>query len=243
MFTTNNPRRFAMAALLLSMLSLLACSEVESDRGQISVTGTGSAALAPDMAIVNLTVVREAATAKQAVAESSEAMTAVQSAMADLGIEGLDLQTSSFSIQPVYQNVVSGDGGRQQRKITGYSARNGLAVRVRDLGRLGEVIDHSVSLGVNEGGNIRFTNADPSSAVEEARKEAVRDARGKAKTLARAAKVKLDDVLSISEHSHAPRPTAMDEAVVMRSASVAVPIAAGENTYTVIVNMTYAIDD
>jgi uncharacterized protein YggE len=104
-------------------------------------------------------------------------------------------------------------------------------------------MDQSVTLGVNEGGNIMFTNDDPSDAVDQARVRAVKDAMGKAKTLADAAGVKLGKVLQISENSYSPGPAPMMRAEMMANrAADAVPVAAGESSYQVTVSMSYAIE-
>ena len=127
--------------------------------------------------------------------------------------------------------------------IVGYTVRNGLSVRVRDLAKLGGIMDQSVTLGVNEGGNILFTNDDPSGAIEQARTRAVQDAAARAKSLAAAAGVKLGKVLEISEQSYNPEPMPVMRAeMMMAKAADAVPVAAGENSYQVSVNLSYAIE-
>jgi uncharacterized protein YggE len=104
------------------------------------------------------------------------------------------------------------------------------------------VLDRSVTLGVNEGGNILFANVDPSDAIALARVKAVEEAFSKAKVLASAARVKVGKVLEISEQSLSPRPMPMARAGrAMEFASDAVPIAAGENTYKVSVNVAFGI--
>ena len=118
-----------------------------------------------------------------------------------------------------------------------------MTVRIRDISALGEILDTSVTLGVNEGGNIMFTNDDPSSAITQARIMAVKDATAKAKTLAEAAGVKVGKLLEMSEQTHSPRPMQMVRAErSMAMSADSVPVAAGENTYKVTVNMSFAID-
>jgi len=213
---------------------------------RIMVSGEGTATVAPDMAIVTLTVTREADTARAALDANTAAMSEVLAAMKAEGIEDRDLQTSGFSIEPkyVYPKNYS-DGDRQPPKIVGYTVRNSLTVRVRDLEKVGAILDKSVTLGVNQGGGIAFTNDDPSSAIEEARVKAMREAIAKAKTLTETAGVGLGKVLEISENSFRPQPVPLARAkVAMMEASDAapVPVATGENAYSVTVNVTFAID-
>jgi len=213
---------------------------------RIVVSGEGSAEIAPDMAVVTLSVVREAETAREALDANSLAMSDVLAAMEAEGIEKRDLQTSNFSIEPkiVYPKNYS-DGEREQPRIVGYTVRNSLTVRIRDLGNLGSILDRSVTLGVNQGGGIAFTNDDPSQAIEEARVKAMQEAIAKAKTLTGTAGVGLGKVLEISESSYRPQPVplARAEMAMMDAAkSAPVPVAAGENSYSVTVNVTFALE-
>jgi uncharacterized protein YggE len=121
--------------------------------------------------------------------------------------------------------------------------RNALSVRVRDITALGAILDKSVTLGVNEGGNITFTNQDPSAAIEQARVKAVKEAMVKAHTLAEAAGVKTGRVLEISEQTATPSPMPLVRAeMAMVHSADSVPVAAGENSYKVTVHVSIAID-
>lgn len=212
---------------------------------RILVTGQGSVDLAPDMAVLTLSVTREAETARAALDANSSAMTEVLAALKAEGIKAHDLQTSGFSIQPRYTTYSStkSSGKQEPTRITSYIVRNSLTVRVRDISTVGQVLDRSVTLGVNEGGNIMFTNADPSAAITEARVKAIKDAMTKAGTLARAAGVKTGKLLEISEQSFNPGPRRMAMAEMSMAGSArAVPVAAGENSYKVTVNVSFSID-
>jgi len=211
---------------------------------RILVNGEGRVDIAPDMAVLSLTVTREAETARIALDANSSAMNDVINAMKAEGIKTRDLQTSRFSIQPRYSRPApKPTGEREPPQIIGYTVRNSLTVRVRDITTVGAILDKSVTLGVNEGGNIRFTNADPSAAIEQARTLAVKVAIAKANTLAVAAGVKTGKLLEISEQSLNPRPVPMASAEMSMARSArSVPVATGENTYKVMVNVSFAID-
>tara|TARA_R110000823_G_scaffold210224_11_gene340530 strand:+ start:1231 stop:1956 length:726 start_codon:yes stop_codon:yes gene_type:complete len=233
------------AAILLLVLSVVSAPLLaDAETRRIVVTGSGSAEVAPDMALLTLTVNREAPTARAAVTENSKAMAEVIAAMRKLGVAERDLQTAAFSIQPRYTHVPRVAGSHEDtRKFVGYTVRNTLNVRLRDISKVGEALDQSVTLGVNEGGNIAFANDDPSAALEQARKKAVENATAKARTLAAAAQVTLGQVMEISEQSYSPvRPMAMMGAARM-AADSEVAVAEGENSYQVTVNMSFAIDD
>lgn len=231
-------------ALLFSLATVSpSWAEQSEPYPRIVVNGQGSADIAPDMAVLQLTVTREADTARAALDANTAAMAEVLKALRSDGIAERDLQTTNFSIQPkyVYPSQKSQDEDKSPR-IVGYTVRNGLSVRVRDLDKLGGIMDKSVTLGVNEGGNILFTNDDPAGAIAQARASAVADAMEKAKALAVAAGVKLGKVLEISEQSYQPGPVPMARGeMMMARAADAVPVAAGENSYKVTVNMSYGI--
>ena len=228
--------------LMLSVTNLWA--DEDSAVSRILVTGQGSTDIAADMAVLTLTVTSDEETARAALDANSAAMSNVLSAMKSEGVKERDLQTSGFSIQPRYfypPNKPSTN--RQPPRIVGYTVRNSLTVRVRDISALGEILDTSVTLGVNEGGNIMFTNDDPSSAITQARVRAVSDAMAKAQTLAEAAGVKVGKLLEISEQTYNPRPMPMARAEMSMAVSAdSVPVATGENTYKVTVNMSFEID-
>lgn len=245
----NRSITFKPLVLLITMpfmiMSGTACLAADNDpTPRILVTGQGSVDLASDMAVLALTVTREAETARAALDANSAAMSEVLSAMKAEGIKARDLQTSGFSIQPRYSYPPQKSSGeRQPPHIVGYTVRNSLNVRVRDITAVGKILDKSVTLGVNEGGNIQFTNDDPSAAITEARIKAVKSALAKAQTLAEAAGVKTGKILEISEQSFSPRPMPMARAEMSMARSAdAVPVAAGENTYKVTVNVSYSID-
>jgi len=233
--------------LPLCVLALVALvfpvAQAAESEPSIVVNGEGEAHLAPDMAVLTLTVTREGTTAREALDANSQAMKEVLRALRDRGIAERDLQTSNFNIQPRYTQPPRTSGGvRPAPRIDGYTVRNGLTVRVRNLDTLGEIIDQSVTLGVNEGGGVRFTNADPSAAIDKARVGAVKDALLKAGVLADAAGVGTGRILSISEQSYVSRPAPMMRTAAFAADAESVPMAAGESTYRVSVQVMVAIE-
>lgn len=231
-------------ATALAVAAPALASEDQIREATIMVSGEGEATIAPDMAILSLAVVREAETAEEALRANSQAMADVLADLKGQGIADKDLQTSNFSVQPRYEQKKSSTGDYQAPEIVGYTVTNGLTVRVRDLSALGSVIDRAVKLGVNQGGDIVFTNDDPAAAIAEARREAVAEAMEKARMLTEAAGVTLGRVIEISENFARPMPQPTYRAMAMSKdmAMEAAPIASGENRYTVTVNMTYALD-
>lgn len=206
---------------------------------RISVMGEGEASVAPDMAVVTLSVLREAGTAREALNANSAAMKEVLDALKAAGIAERDIQTSRLDIQPRYSQP-SRDKP-QEPKIVGYAVSNEVTVRIRKLAEAGAVIDKVVGLGVNQGGGISFVKEDLKATMTEARKRAVADALDKAGTLAEAAGVKLGPILSIEENAAPPRPIAYAAPMRKAAADMAVPLASGENSYQTQVSVVFEI--
>lgn len=242
------PRLMVTAALAATMLTasapVFADEAKRPEAGVISVSGEGVATVAPDMAVISLTVLREAETARQALDGNSEAMTKVLAAMKAEGIAERDLQTGAFSVQPRWVYPNNKDGQNEEPRITGYTVDNTLTVRIRDLSRLGAILDTSVSLGVNQGGNVVFTNDDQETIREAARLDAVAKAKAKAEAMTGALGVSLGRITQISENSYSAPPMPMvrtEMAIMSAKAADSVPIASGENDYRVTVSVTWEI--
>jgi uncharacterized protein YggE len=241
------PHLLTTAILLFLALGLTACGNSDNrsfntqPTPRISVSGEGNISLPPDLATLTLTVITESDEAEEAVESNSSAMADVMEAMEEEGIEEKDLRTSNFDIQPKYSRPGKDEAGTHKRRIVGYTVRHTLAVIVRDLDKVGTILQTSIELGVNQGGHIQFGNANPEQAINEARKLAIKDARSRAQTLARAADVELGRLLEVSEQHMQPQ--ARSRAYMAAdSMTESVPIAAGENSYRVVVNAQYGIE-
>ena len=132
-------------------LPVAAYAEGAAPQRRIVVLGEGEAAVAPDMALLSLSVMREAMSAREALDANNKAMAEVIAAMKASGVADRDLQTAGVQISPRY-DYVNKPNGTQEAKLAAYQVTNTLSVRVRDLARTGEILDKSVSLGVNQGG-------------------------------------------------------------------------------------------
>ena len=205
--------------------------------GRISVTGEGRVTVVPDMAAVSLAVVREAPNAGDALAQASAAAADVLAAMRTLGIDPRDVQTIDVSLNPVYGER---DEPGDVSPIVAYRARNALSVRVRDLARLGEVIDRSVAMGANEGGGLQLTVSNADGLRGEARRLAVRDAAARAEEMAEAAGVAIGPLVELREGGARPFEPVLEARMAMADS---VPIAAGETEITASVTAVYAIEE
>lgn len=200
----------------------------------IAVVGEGTASVTPDLAIVQAGVTTQGKTAREASEANNIAMSNVLAALRANGIAERDTQTSHFSIRPVHDSRREGDN-----RIVGFQASNQLAVTVRALAKIATVLDQMIAAGANQVSGIDFTVSQRSTLLDNARTQAVADARRRAELLARASGVRLGPAVVISEHSGSPVPL---ERLAMRAApAAAVPIEAGEQTLRVQVSVTFEL--
>lgn len=205
---------------------------------RISVSATGESTVAPDLASVSAGVVTQGKTAAVAMQSNATLMSAVFEQLDKAGIAKKDVATSQLSLQPRYDY-----SNRQAPRITQYEARNTVTVKTENLDNVGPMIDALITAGLNNINQVQFSVKDPKAAREIARIAAIKEARAKAKSMAEAAGVKLGGLQTLSESGgYTPQPMYRME-MAMDTAGASTPVAAGEQTLSVTVNMVYAIDD
>ena len=221
-------------AFAAALIAAPALAETVPPR-QIVVTGEGLVEVAPDMATISLGVTHQGKAAMAAMAETSSATAAILERLAASGIEARDVQTRNISLTPVWTHY---DRAGSAPKIEGFAASNTISVRVRDLARLGAILDTAIGDGANDFSGLSFGLQNPAPQEEEARRLAVADAMARARVLAEAAGVTLGPVQQINEMGGGrPQPMQMSMA---RDAGV--PVAAGEVGVSVSVSVTFAIE-
>ena len=225
--------RLTIAAVAVAVLLAGGPSAAAEETG-ITVRGTGRVEAVPDMATLNLGVSSEAGTAQEAMARNSDAMAAVLARLREGGIAERDLQTSGLRLSPRYEPRPAQTAPR----VTGYVAQNLVTVRIRELDRIGAVLDAAVADGANTIHGLSFGVAEPQALEDEARREAVAAALRQAETLAEAAGVGLGGVRAMIEEGGGGRPVMMEARM---AAADAVPIAEGEVTVEASVRMVFDI--
>lgn len=224
------------------MLAIALATPVMADDAIISLTGIGEVTAKPDMALVTSGVVTQAATARDALTDNTKAMAELLAVLKEAGVEERDVQTSGFSVSPnyVYSDQRDANGYSLPPQINGYMVSNNVTVRIRDLASLGSVLDKQVTVGANAINGVTFTVADPSALYDEARKAAFADAKKKAELYAEAAGEELGLIKSVNEQQgySEPQPYMM-KAVDSVAASAAVPVATGELSFQINVNVTW----
>jgi uncharacterized protein YggE len=204
-------RTTLIAVLIIAGLLISACSTAQAapplqtdgstaPERSITVTGTGSVTLDPDIAHISIGVQTQNEDAGAAVNENNTSSQEILDTLADFGIADSDVRTTDFSIWP--QQEYNEDGTVRR---TVYMVQNTVNVTVRDLDQLGDLLDAVVTSGANNIYGITFDVADRSAAEAEALEAAVADADTQANILAASAQVERGDVLSMST-SQVPSP-------------------------------------
>jgi uncharacterized protein YggE len=199
----------------------------------ISVTGEATVSVPPDLAQIDAGVTSEAKTAREASDANNAAMGKVLLALKGAGIDEKDFQTSRLLLQP--QTAPNRTG---PNAIVGYRTSNRVTIRLRDVAKVASVIDTLVAAGANDIGDINFMVSQASKLLDEAREQAIADARRKAEIYAKAAGVTLGAPISISE-AGAPGPILYRKMAAGMAASA--PVAQGEETLAVTVGVSWAI--
>ncbi|QQA44008.1 SIMPL domain-containing protein [Pelagovum pacificum] len=226
----------AMAAGFVALFAFAATPAAAQghDGPTIQVTGEGEVTVKPDMAYISIGVREEREDADAAVEAMSAALAMVLDRLEAEGIPPADIRTGTLRLDPMMSNGSS----MSAPEVTGFVAYSSLEVAVRDLDRIGAVLDTVVQDGANSLDGLRFDLQDRSDALAEARQAAVADARDKAQLFASAAAVTLGDLVTLTEGGSSAPPMPMMEARMMSD----VPVAQGEMTISAQVSMVYAVE-
>lgn len=234
---------FLLSVLLIAAALLSACNGTiqfgQAQPRSISVTGNAQVILAPDIAYISIGVHSEAKSATEAVANNNTQTQAVIDALKGQGVDAKDIQTTNFS---VYQQEKYSPSGEDLG--TYFMTDNTVYVTMRDISKIGDILDASISAGANTIYGITFDVQDKEAALASGRDQAMADAKAQADELAAAAGATLGAVQSINYYSSAPTPIYYDTKAAV-PASVggggSVPVSAGQLTLTVSVSVTYAL--
>ena len=224
-----------LLGVLLTLPTLAQAADPESTPRHISVSASATITAEPDIAMISTGVVSEADTAREALTANTAAMKRLIDGLKGAGITAKDIQTTSFNVEPRYEQSKD----RSAPKISGYRVVNQVRIITRDIAKLGEILDETVTLGANQIGGIEFEVSKAETLKDDARKAAVENARRRASLFAVAAGVELGQVISIEENvqSVGPRPPRFARTMAAQS----VPIEPGSQALEATVQITWAL--
>jgi uncharacterized protein YggE len=236
---------FFFAISLILAMSLAACSGTalttsavkDSSPRTVSASGTGMVYLVPDLAYINIGVQSRAEDVGLALRENNSQAQSISKVLTDLGVDQKDIQTSAFNVYPQPQYGPTGEVTR-----TDYVVDNVVVVTIRDLSKLGEMLDAVVSAGANNINSIQFDVTDKKTALAEARKAAIDDAKNTATEIASAAGIELGDILTLNTYnSGSPVPVYEGKGYGGSMNVSEAPVSAGQLVITVNADISYSI--
>ena len=225
--------RTVIAAIALAAMATSALGQTLPPT--VSVTGEASISVPPDLAQIDSGITTEAKTAREASEANNKAMGGVLQALKNAGLAEKDIQTSRLSLSP---QSAPNRNANAPFLIVGYRASNRVTVTIRDITKVADTIDVLVGAGANEISGMSFMVSKASKLLDDARAEAIADARRKTEIYAKAANISLGAPISISEET-APGPMPYRKMAADMAASA--PVAQGQETLRVSVSVSYEI--
>ena len=208
-----------------------------NDGTLLSVSAEATSQRVPDVATISTGVVTRGADSNAAMRENADQMAKVLAALKGAGIPERDIRTTGVNLNPQYQYAEN-----QPPKITGYEARNTVSVKVRDLGKLGKIMDTLVAEGANELNGPSFEVDKPDEAYDEARRAALEKAQARAEMYAKALNLRVRRIVSIDETSGGFRPPVpMMRAMAMEAKGADTAISPGESSLGVSLNIVFEL--
>jgi len=224
----------SIAIVVIAAIFYSFVATTSSQDRSISVSGVASASVIPDTASMSIGVITQAATAKEASEKNAALMNTVIGTLKNLGLLDKEIQTSSISIQPVYNYT------RDVPVIVGYSASNNVMITTKNLDKLSDILDGSIASGANQVSGVSFMVSEEKQKQisGELLSAAVSDAKSRADDLAKSLNVKIVNVKTSSINEG----TQMFPVMAALAEKTATPIQPGETKVTFSVQVTYVIE-
>ncbi|MET0329098.1 MAG: SIMPL domain-containing protein [Luteimonas sp.] len=207
-----------------------------SDGTLLSISAQAEASRAPDIATISTGVVTQAADANAAMRANAEQMSKLMQAIRSAGIGERDVQTSGVNLSPQYRYAEN-----QPPAITGYQASNTVNLKVRDIGKLGQVLDALVASGANQINGPTFEIDDADAVQDEARAAALKKAQARAEVYANSLGMRVRRIVSISEGGGFQAPPRPMMAMRAMAESADTAISPGESTLTANLDVVFEL--
>jgi hypothetical protein len=204
----------------------------------ISVNGEGLVKAKPDVAKAQIAVDVTHANVAEAQQDAATRMDRVMARLKEMGVAADDIKTAQYALYPLYDYSQN----RDQPKLTGYRVVNTISVTMRQLDKVGAILDAVTSAGATRIDGVSFSIADPTPLQSQARASAVKQARSRAEELAKAAGVSLGKVAAINESTAGAVPElAASTAKAIGLGAAETPISPGELEIRVSVQVNFLI--
>ena len=223
---------------------------------QVTVSGEGKVYAKPDVALVSLGVTTQSTTVADVTKNNTDKMNAVIEAVKALNIDEKDIQTTNYSLTPVYENYsipvvpmvyssIDSVGMKTGTTFKGYKLEQDIQVKIRDFTKIGDVLSQATVKGANLVGDLQFTIDNPEQFRDQARAKAIQQAKANAQNLAKESGVNLGKIINIYENYN-PYPVAYSKALGIgggdaQSAPVVPIIQPGQQEINITINLTYQV--
>ncbi|TSC95446.1 MAG: hypothetical protein Athens101410_505 [Parcubacteria group bacterium Athens1014_10] len=235
----------ASAFLLISLLPAIfdlsgikQTKQIQEPAHILTVSAEGKVRMVPDLAIIQAGVETIKPTASESQKENAQKMNAVINVIKNKGVEKEDIQTTNYNLQALY------DWTEKGRVFKGYQTTQNVTVRIKELDKIGEILEAVNTAGANQIGGIQFTFDDPENFKKQASQQAITRAKERADVLAQSAGIKLGKLISLSEYSYEAIPSAyyaLDKEGMGGGAETTPNIEAGESEITAQVTLIFEI--
>ncbi len=230
-----------LVPVLVVALVLSACGTAPAQARTMNVSGNGTVYLTPDIATIYIGVHTDDVDLANAVSKNNTQTQALVDALKKAGVAGKDIQTSNFSVYTSANGGIDKMTGQVIPNGTNYSVDNTVYVTIRDLTKLGSLLNTAVGAGANSINSITFDVADKSAAMVQARQKAMTNAGNLAAELAKTAGLKLGEIQNVTYSDNSPMPYYGMGGGGASAPNVSVPIQPGQIQISVTVSVTYVI--
>ena len=220
----------AILAVLVAGATRAGGAPSAAPQHSIVVAGQGAVSARPDRAQLSFGVSSDAKSASAALRANAAEMTKVIAALKSQGIAAADLRTDLVSLSPRYS--------QNGETVVGYTATNSVTATVRNLAKIGAIIDAAVDAGANQVSGPNLVRSSAASLYRAALRGAIADARGKARTIAAASGLHIRRITDVSESSAAPSPMPL---TAKASADASTPVETGSTLVEAAVTVTFAV--
>lgn len=203
----------------------------------LNVSSSAEATRIPDVARISVGVVTQAVDSNSALRANAQQMDKVMAAVKKSGIAERDVQTSGVNLNPQYKYE-----DNKAPQIVGYQASNTVNIKVRDISKLGQVLDTLAAQGANQINGPMFSIDQPEPVYNQARMDALKKAQVRAETYAKALNLRVVRIVSIDETNNGGfQPMAVLSAALRAAKEFNSPISPGETTLSVTLNVVFEL--
>jgi uncharacterized protein len=210
-----------------------------SGTSRLTVQGTGQATGTPDVLTAVFSFSATAGSSTDALAQNNAQVGKALSALKGAGVASRDLRTTALTLAPQY---VFPHGAPV---LTGYLASETLSATLRDTSTAGASID-AVVTATGDAAQIQslsFSFGDPTKVQDQARSNAVSQARSHAESMAASAERRLGALCSLTDNTQPTSPVYQNQGYDAAGATnaAAVPLEPGTQLQSDQVTLVYAL--